>query len=317
MTTKTTRWTPFILEPDRCVLGDMEPPRCPTCNGNGRLEVLEHCPTCKKGGSGYTVLLGCDVFTKWDQELRDHQDNILHRCPAGHWVYWDSIRANGIECGECESLSKNLARLFTFDDLRQSIFQTIDARPETRFVLPTRHLERVRELMGDHVHVDVFLPHPRPNVTIAAIIDNQQDADTMLPKLAELRELCGGLGVVYTGREPLGRDAFWKWGDELRIVGGRWCVKCHVHHGLSHDEQCPNAYRRVSVIDTLILDPASCSSKEIEAARDKWQGTDEDFSDEISLWYESIEANIESAHSAASEAGIEVIDVTLDTKGGE
>lgn len=27
-----------------------EPARCPTCRGNGRIEMLEHCPTCNGSG---------------------------------------------------------------------------------------------------------------------------------------------------------------------------------------------------------------------------------------------------------------------------
>lgn len=282
-TTTLAEWTPFILKPDSCIW------------------TAEPCPDAP------VVLLREDLFTgrgfTYRNRLDDNGDTfqaILFRCDE-----CGAIFASGAEdsCG-CHCREHGL---FTFSDLRRSIFQTIDTRSQTRFIVATKYLERVRELWsklpcpfcdcspcegldecGSYEAMCYRQAHPqgvRENLTLAAYIDGPADLQK-LPKLAELRELCGGLGGIYRGREEV------DWWDNS--------------DALSTDEG-------LGVDFTLILAPAEVDS---ELGESNWHAEDAAGVTGTGFGAAAIEqeerrikANIESARSSGQAAGVEILEV--------
>lgn len=113
---------------------------------------------------------------------------------------------------------------------------------------------------------------------LLTFVDDQHALQAIsAPALVKLKTLCK-MAFYYTGEHSYSRLAWTHW---------------------------------LGFVDTLILAPAVIPELDAAAAYARWQGTGEEFSHETSLWYQDIDTNIEAARSAATEAGVEI----LETKG--
>ena len=204
--TKTTRWKPFLLTAESCVW------------------TSEGCP------DGEVVLIDSDVFAEWEP-----QPPVCIDCGESNTA---SIGA--CVCPDCAGDMREMTAVAVWRDL----FAIIDDRQNQRFILPTRYPKRVRDVAWEfcspwpqemmeyedrgHIEVEPAIrermePKPLLNLTLAVPVDGAAGL-VKLPKFTKLRDLCGGLGIVYSGKRLIYDSDWMRWLDQ-------W-------------------------IDTLILDPA-------------------------------------------------------------
>jgi hypothetical protein len=84
----------------------------------------------------------------------------------------------------------------THADMFRDLFALIDVCPHVTFVLPTSHIPST---MGD---LSALLKSPAStygNLIIAARATTQAEVDERVPKLLQLSDLCGGLGLWCQG----------------------------------------------------------------------------------------------------------------------
>lgn len=142
-----------------------------------------------------------DVFEDYQLEVRDFGgENILHRCTAGHWTYWDSVAAAGISCAECG----HLAQAITLSDIRRDLYDLIDATPWLDWLVLTKRPENIRPM---------WRGGKRRNVWLGTTAGTQKTLDKNAPEILKVSDLCEN---TFISGEPLLEPM-----DVMPYIGGR------------------------------------------------------------------------------------------------
>lgn len=156
-----------------------------------------------------------DIFEDWGAPIVDPMGRVLyvHDCephPEPHrYVPMPTEGPSGLLPGERENLDAGMYRLLTMADLRQRVFDTIDATPNLDWLILTKRPENVQRMWpsfttgGKQPTVDAIyrgITVRRDNVWLLTSVSDQATADAMIPSLLECRDLVPVLGL---SMEPL------------------------------------------------------------------------------------------------------------------
>lgn len=137
-----------------------------------------------------------DVFEDWQGPILNHRGEqrwIVSECGKETWISGEETDQN--------QLSKQVGvRAATMGDVRRRLFELIDATPNLDWLLLTKRPENIRRMWpSQDWQTPSDVPY-RQNVWLGTSVENQEYADSRVPKLLDCRQLAS---VLFLSCEPL------------------------------------------------------------------------------------------------------------------
>lgn len=190
-------------------------------------EPLKWNENAKKLGTRHRVFCAslADVFESWDGPIHNHKDEQLYS--AWHHAQPDWVASSS----PCEGDP------LTIDDVRQRLFELIDATPYLDWLVLTKRPENILKMWptwpkgfpsdgsGGHGSGSRYLK----NVWLGTTVENQEQADKRIPELLKCRDLTP---VLFLSCEPLlgpvDLNQSWKLhrGDGFRLNRNQYHAEC-------------------------------------------------------------------------------------------